>query len=59
MGRDAVQETVEPTYRPTVQDFAQVLGERRRFSRAGRRGPSDPAGEDRLRAILDRHPTRV
>ncbi|MFG2947482.1 YcxB family protein [Streptomyces adustus] len=37
MGRDAVQETVELTYQPTVKDFAQVLGERRRFSRAGRR----------------------
>ncbi|MFD7874271.1 YcxB family protein [Streptomyces sp. NPDC059766] len=37
MGRDAEQETVELTYQPTAADFAQVLRERRRFSRAGRR----------------------
>lgn len=38
MGRDAVQETVELDFRPTAQDFTTVLWERRRFTRAGRRG---------------------
>ncbi|MEU7058598.1 YcxB family protein [Streptomyces sp. NPDC046197] len=38
MGRDAVPETVGLEYRPTAKDFTSALRERRRFSRAGRRG---------------------
>ncbi|MEU0071588.1 YcxB family protein [Streptomyces sp. NPDC006332] len=37
MGRDAAQEVVELEYRPTTEDYAAALWERRRFSRAGRR----------------------